>query len=84
MYNDYRHPKASFARIFDRIKHTTMEKQYCKVGTVTPMTSGRQAIAILEFQYNNFLEKASHGDIHLREYFEQKAIKLNKILEHLV
>ncbi len=61
-----------------------MEKQYCKVGTVTPMTSGRQAIAILEYQYQNFLEKASNSDAQLKEYFEQKAQKLNKVLESLV
>jgi len=61
-----------------------MEKQYCKVGSVTPMTSGRHAIAMLEFQYQNFLEKAATGDAALKEYFEQKAQKLNKILENLV
>lgn len=73
-----------FARIFDRTKPNIMEKQYCKVGTSTPMTSGRQAIAMLEYQYKNFLEKASNGDTQLKEYFEQKAQKLNKILEDLV
>lgn len=64
-----------------------MEKQYCKVGTITPMTSGEQAIAMLEYQYQNFLEKASnmdYSDAKLREYFELKAQKLNRILEKLV
>ncbi len=64
-----------------------MEKQYCKVGTVTPMTSGRQAVAMLEYQYQNFLDKAAnmdYSDAKLREYFEQKAQKLNKVLESLV
>ena len=64
-----------------------MEKQYCKVGTITPMTSGEQAIAMLEFQYENFLKKASnmdYSDAKLREYFEQKAQELNRILENLV
>ncbi|QCX00856.1 hypothetical protein FGM00_12315 [Aggregatimonas sangjinii] len=64
-----------------------MEKQYCKVGTITPMNSGRQAIAMLEYQYQNFLEKASnmdYSDAKLREYFEQKAQKLSRILENLV
>lgn len=64
-----------------------MEKQYCKVGTITPMTSGRQAIAMLEYQYQNFLEKASnmdYSDAKLREYFEQKAQKLSRILDNLV
>jgi len=27
-----------------------MDKQYCKVGTITPMTTGRKAIALLEYQ----------------------------------
>lgn len=51
------------------------------------MTSGEQAIAMLEYQYENFLEKASnmdYSDAKLREYFEQKAQKLNRILENLV
>lgn len=61
-----------------------MEKQYCRVGSSTSMTAGRQAIAMLEFQYQNFLEKASNGDAQLKEYFEQKAQKLSKIIENLV
>ena len=35
-----------------------MEKQYCKVGTITPVNSGRQAVAMLEYQYEKFLEKS--------------------------
>ncbi len=64
-----------------------MEKQYCKVGTVTPMTTGRQAIALLEYQYQNFVEKASnikYSETKLREFFEQKAKKIKKTLEGLV
>jgi len=64
-----------------------MNNQYCKVGTVTPVTSGRQAVAMLEYQYKNCLEKAANLDYteeKLKEYFEQKALKLNKILENLV
>lgn len=62
-----------------------MENQYCKVGTVTPMTSGRQAIHLLEYQYQNFLDKASTiNDAKLVEFFESKAQKVQKILENLV
>lgn len=64
-----------------------MENQYCRVGSVTPITNGRQAIALLEYQYQNFIEKASNleqADARLREFFEQKAAKIRKILEGLV
>lgn len=64
-----------------------MENQYCKVGTVTPMTSGQQAIAMLEYQYQNFLDKASNIEYtgtKLGEFFEQKAIKIKTMLENLV
>jgi len=60
-----------------------MEKQYCKVGTITPMTTGRQAIALLEYQYQNFMDKAS-SDKNLSEYFESKAKKVQRMLENLV
>ena len=62
-----------------------MEKQYCKVGAVTPMSNGRQAIHLLEYQYQNFMEKASNiNDAKLVEYFETKAQKIKKVLENLV
>mgnify|MGYP000291458925 CR=1 FL=1 len=60
-----------------------MEKQYCKVGTITPMSTGRQAIALLEYQYQNFMDKAS-SDTNLSEYFEEKAKKIQRMLENLV
>ncbi|MRI02074.1 hypothetical protein GH721_16130 [Kriegella sp. EG-1] len=60
-----------------------MEKQYCKVGTITPMTTGEQAIALLEYQYQSFKERAS-SNTNLSEYFEQKAVKIQKVLEKLV
>ncbi len=62
-----------------------MEKQYCKVGTVTPITSGRQTLAMIEYQYQTFLEKAKleYTDAKLVEFFELKAQKLKKVLESL-
>lgn len=64
-----------------------MEKQYCKVGSVTPITSGSQAISILEYQYQRFMEKASsikYANTTLGEFFEYKAKKIEKTLEGLV
>lgn len=62
-----------------------MENQYCKVGAVTPLTSSTQTIHLLEFQYQNFLDKASSiNDDKLIEFFESKAQKVQRILENLV
>jgi hypothetical protein len=62
-----------------------MENQYCKVGAVTPIASNRQAIHLLEYQYQNFVEKASNiNDAKLMEFFELKAEKIKKVLENLM
>lgn len=62
-----------------------MENQYCKVGAVTPITYGRQTIHLLEYQYQNFIEKASTiNDAQLVEFFESKAAKIKKVLENLM
>lgn len=62
-----------------------MENQYCKVGAVTPLTSSIQTIHLLEFQHQNFLDKASSiTDVKLIEFFESKAQKVQRILENLV
>jgi hypothetical protein len=64
-----------------------MEKQYCKVGTVTPIAAKADAITMLEYQYQNFLDKASniqYTNTKLGEFFEQKADKIKKSLERLV
>ena len=64
-----------------------MEKQYCRVGSVTPISTGRQAITLLEHQYQSFMEKASnikYRNTNLGEFFEQKAQKIQKMLEELV
>ena len=65
----------------------TMENQYCKVGTVTPITSGHHAVAILETRYKNFVQKAADlevSDQKLLEFFENKARNIKKVLESLV
>ncbi|MDC6390385.1 hypothetical protein PP182_16965 [Maribacter sp. PR1] len=64
-----------------------MEKQYCKVGSVTPIAAKPNVITLLEYQYQNFVDKASkmeYSNTKLREFFEQKAQKIQKSLEGLV
>ena len=64
-----------------------MENQYCRVGTITPITSGSQAVAVLEYRYQNFLEKAAdvtYIGTELGEFFARKAQNIKKVLESLV
>lgn len=64
-----------------------MKNQYCKVGAITPIDQGRQAVALLEFRYQSFMEKAAnmdYTDARLREFFENKATQIKKVLENLV
>lgn len=64
-----------------------MEKQYCKVGTVTPIAAKPDAITMLEYQYQNFVDKASniqYSNTKLGEFFELKARKIQKTLQELV
>ncbi|NAY90308.1 hypothetical protein GTQ34_00115 [Muricauda sp. JGD-17] len=63
-----------------------MNNQYCKVGTVTPITHGNQAIAALEFRYRAFLEKAkdaTYANTKLGDFFKQKAEAFKNILDSL-
>ena len=53
---------------------------------MTPITSGSEAISVLEVMYNNFIEKAadvSHADTRLGEFFKRKAQGIKKVLESL-
>jgi methyl coenzyme M reductase subunit C-like uncharacterized protein (methanogenesis marker protein 7) len=64
-----------------------MEKQYCKVGTVTPIAAKADAITMLEYQYQNFANKASniqYSNTKLGDFFELKARKIKKALAELV
>ena len=64
-----------------------MDNQNCRVGSVTPLTAKSNIITILEYQYQNFMEKASnleYTDAKLVEFFEQKAQKIQRTLENLV
>ncbi|WP_222984753.1 hypothetical protein [Flagellimonas meishanensis] len=63
-----------------------MSDQFCKVGTVTPITSGTNAIDILEYRYRNFMEKAmdaTYMNTKLGEFFNRKAEELRHILDSL-
>jgi len=64
-----------------------MNKQYCKVGSSTPLGNGSQTISLLEYQYQNFIEKArnlNNTDTKLGEFFNLKAKKIKKDLEKLM
>lgn len=64
-----------------------MERQYCRIGAITPITSGNEAVAILRYRYQNFIEKAAdtlYMGTPLGEFFEKKAQGIRKVLEELV
>jgi len=64
-----------------------MDNQNCRVGSVTPLTAKGNIITLLEYQYQNFLDKASnmeYTDAKLVEFFEQKAHKIQRTLENLM
>ena len=64
-----------------------MENQYCKVGAITPITSGAQALTTLEHRYQNFLKKAttlSGRDARMVDFIDAKIKGLKKTLESLM
>jgi hypothetical protein len=64
-----------------------MENQYCRVGSITPMSNERLTVSLLEYQYQNFMEKASdlkNVNTGLGDFFENKAQQIKRILETLV
>ncbi len=63
-----------------------MENQYCKVGSVSPMTNVSKEMSFLEHQYQSFMDKASskkYSDSKLADFFELKAAKIQKIIQTL-
>jgi len=63
-----------------------MENQYCRVGSVKPMNNEEQSIALLEYLYQNFIEKSSniqYANTKLGDFFESKALKFEKLLKNL-
>lgn len=74
-------------RIFVKSKNLAMEKQYCKVGSVTPLTANPDIITVLEYQYQTFSEKAANSQYtnhKMRDFFEQRAQKLQKTIATLL
>lgn len=64
-----------------------MNKQYCKVGAITPIATGKQSITFLEYEYQNLMNMASdfkNTDAKLGAFFEQQAIKFKEVLERLM
>lgn len=63
-----------------------MQNQYCKVGAITPMDNEEQSVALLEYLYQDFAEKASnieYANTRLGEFFASKAKKIEKLLNEL-
>jgi hypothetical protein len=61
-----------------------MERQYCKVGSINPIGSGSQELNLLKNQLQHFNQKAMEAaqkDSRLKEFFEKKAQKIQKILQ---
>ncbi|WP_421721943.1 hypothetical protein [Alloalcanivorax xenomutans] len=53
---------------------------------MTPITSGNQAITVLEFRYQKFIEMAADAayiNTNLGEFFKRKAQSIKKVLEQL-
>lgn len=63
-----------------------MKNQFCKVGAITPITSGANAINTLEAMYHAFLEKAkdaTYANSNLGDFFKRKAEAFKNILDGL-
>ncbi|MDX1326133.1 MAG: hypothetical protein R3299_00415 [Arenibacter sp.] len=63
-----------------------MKNQNCRVGSVTQLNMGANAIPLLEQQYRNFMEKASqlkYTNTQLAEFLECKAERINALLKKL-
>ncbi len=64
-----------------------MEKQHCRVGTTHSLDTGVNALDLLENQLRHFNQKAAEASrtgSAMKEFFEQKARKIQKMLQDLV
>lgn len=64
-----------------------MKNQYCRVGAITPISNAHLALSLLEYQYQNFMEKASdikYANSGLGDFFENKARQIKNIIENFV
>lgn len=63
-----------------------MEKQNCKVGASHAMDRGNNGMNFLETQYRHFSNKAAEAarmNSRLKDFFESKALKIQKQLQQL-
>lgn len=63
-----------------------MEKQHCKVGAIHRLDTDTQGPHILEHLLLNFQRKAMEANQNgsrLQEFFEQKARKIQQLLQQL-
>ncbi|MGB5314886.1 MAG: hypothetical protein WBN56_02710 [Robiginitalea sp.] len=61
-----------------------MENQYCKVGSINPIRSGSQELHLLRHQLQHFNQKAMEAaqkNSSLKDFFERKAEKIQKMLQ---
>ena len=61
-----------------------MNHQYCKVGATSPMGTGSESLRNLESRYREFKQKAERaieGQNPLREFFENKARQIERLLK---
>jgi len=61
-----------------------MEKQHCKVGSINPIGSGSQELQLLRHQLQHFNQKAveaAQKNSSLKDFFERKAQKIQKMLQ---
>ncbi|MEJ2162565.1 MAG: hypothetical protein P8X60_04395 [Robiginitalea sp.] len=64
-----------------------MEKQHCKIGTTHTLDKGEQGLNLLERQLHHFNNKAAEAaqtGSALKEFFEHKARKIQKLLQEIV
>lgn len=69
------------------LKTGAMNKQFCKVGAIHPLAEGRQGIALLENQYQYFLDRAAEvkaTNAQFGDFLERKAQKIERLLDSLL
>ncbi len=64
-----------------------MENQHCKVGATHALDTGVNGLDLLQNQLRHFNQKAAEASrtgSAMKEFFEQKARKIQKLLQDLV
>jgi hypothetical protein len=63
-----------------------MEKQYCKIGEVKSLNNKEQSAVLVEYLYQNPMDKAGNiqkANTKLKEFVGSKAQKIQKLLKEL-